>query len=148
MELSSLLSQFKSLIFLLSILWGIFAILHIFHFGFNILWRFIIIIIYILFLFFYFPYFLEEYNLLYSNYIEFLKKLLNNILLLINYFDFILLILWPVILIHSFFSAKEKQSLDRIKILIVITLIYWIYLLIINDEYFQNILKNYFIKIF
>jgi hypothetical protein len=148
MELSTLLIQFKGLLFLFGCIWGIFILLNFFHFGYNFWWKLIILIVYILFIFFYFPYLYDEYLLAYNQTREFFKQLLQELVLLLNYFDFFIFFLWPIIMIYSFFTAREKRSLDFIKIFIVITLIYWIFLMVKNNPSLEKIIKTYFLKLY
>ena len=148
MELSSFLLQFRGILFLFTILWGIFSILHLFHFGFSVVWRFILLFLFVFFVFLYYPFLIEEINQLTTNYLEYLKKILKEIIKIINYIDFFLYFLWPIVLITSFFSAKEKKMLDFIKVFVVITLMFWLFQFIKSLTFIDQIIQKYFIKYF
>jgi len=148
MELSNFLLQFRGILFFFIIIWGIFSILHLFHFGFSIVWRLIILLLFVFFVLLHYPFLIEELNQLSSNYLEYLKKILKEIINLLNYIDFFLYFLWPIILIYSFFSAKEKKALDFIKILVVITLMFWLIHFVKDNPFVNQIIQKYFIKYF
>jgi len=148
MELSSFLLQFRGILFLFVIVWGIFSILHLFHFGFSVVWRFILLLLFIFFVLLYYPFLTEELNQLTANYLEYLKKILKEILNIFNYIDFFLYFFWPIILIYSFFSAKEKKALDFIKIFVVITLMFWLIQFVKDNPFVNQIIQKYFIKYF
>ncbi len=148
MELSSFLLQFRGILFFFVILWGIFSILHLFHFGFSIVWRLIVLLIFVFFVLLHYPFLIEELNQLSSNYLDYLKKILKEIINIFNYMDFFLYFFWPIILIHSFFSAKEKKALDFIKILVVITLMFWLIHFFKDNPFINQIIQKYFIKYF
>jgi hypothetical protein len=88
MELSSFLLQFRGILFLFVIVWGIFSILHLFHFGFSVVWRFILLLLFIFFVLLHYPFLIEELNQLTANYLEYLKKILKEIVNIFNYIDF------------------------------------------------------------
>jgi len=148
MELSSFLLQFRGILFLFVIVWGIFSILHLFHFGFSVVWRFILLLLFIFFVLLHYPFLIEELNQLTANYLEYLKKILKEILNIFNYIDFFLYFFWPIILIYSFFSTKEKKALDFIKIFVVITLMFWLIQFVKNNPFVNQIIQKYFIKYF
>jgi hypothetical protein len=148
MELSSFLLQFRGILFLFVIVWGIFSVLHLFHFGFSVVWRFILLLLFIFFVLLHYPFLIEELNQLTANYLEYFKKILKEIVNIFNYIDFFLYFFWPIILIYSFFSAKEKKALDFIKIFLVITLMFWLIQFVKDNPFVNQIIQKYFIKYF
>ncbi len=146
MEFSNVLYSIKHIFFIFIVLWGIFSIFHLFHNGLAISWRITIVIIFFIFVFFYFSILFDLYKLIYHNPMLYLKNFLQEFLLIIKHLDIVIYFLWPNILIFSFFSVKEKKSLEFIKFLIVFTLLYWIYLSVKDNKKILEIWHHFVLQ--
>lgn len=126
MEFSKILDSIKHIFFIFIVLWGIFSLLNLLHKGISILWRILVLIIFLMFTFFHFSIIFDLYRMIFNEPMLFLKNILLELVLIISHFDIVLYLLWPILLIYSFFSAREKKSIEYIKFLITITLMFWI----------------------
>lgn len=146
MEFSEVLYSIRHIFFVFVLLWGLFSILNLLHQGLPILWRFIVVLIYFIFIFFYYSILRELYYTLFNNPLLFLNNLYNELILIVNYLDVLIYFLWPFMLIYSFFSFKEKKSLENLKILIIITLLFWIFLFVRNNDNFKKIWNDFVLQ--
>lgn len=146
MEFSEVLYLLRHIFFIFVLLWGLFSILNLLHKGLPILWRFIVVLIYFIFIFFYYSLLRELYLTLLNNPLLFFNNLYYELILIVNYLDVLIYFLWPFMLIYSFFSFKEKKSLENLKILIIITLLFWIFLFVRNNDNFKTIWNDFVLQ--
>ncbi len=146
MELSAFLESIKSLVIIIAFVWGIFTILNIFHSGLQIFWRIMLIFIYLLFVLFYYEILKNQFFLIIREPKNYFINILNEFIVFVGYLDIVLYILWPWLLIYTFFSIREKKSLEFIKKMILITLLYWLFIFAKDQPYIKNIYNTYIIK--
>lgn len=149
MELSILFEHTKSLVGLLTILWGLFSFLNLFHSKIPFFWRITVIFTFFVFIFLYFPIIKEEYNLWKINYKTKPLEIFEAFFYLFKHLDIFLYVTWSYFLIKIFFSAKEKSSENIIKFLVIFTLFYWIFSFLFQKniihipykDYYQNLIN-------
>lgn len=154
MELSPLFEHTKSLLGILTLVWGLFSLLNLFHSKIPLFWRITVIFAFFVFIFLYFPILKEEYNLWKINYKYKPLEIFEALFYIFQYLDIFLYLSWCYFLIKVFFSAKEKSSENIIKFLVIFTLFYWIFSFLFQKnlihlpykEYYRNLLDLFNLK--